>query len=156
MMTLEKAQPNEAEALTSISRRAFESDVLWGASGPGGPPGYDSAEWQAKAIEFAHYFKIVFNGQIVGGVIVFPKGEGHYELARIFIDPAFHRQGFGRQAMRLVEEAFPDATRWTLDTPRWNTRTPSFYQSLGYTLIGQDGGLLLFEKRLSHPKECGQ
>ncbi|MHA2351269.1 MAG: hypothetical protein ACXADL_16755 [Candidatus Thorarchaeota archaeon] len=40
------AQPEDAEILTEISKRAFDSDIEVGAPGPGGPPDYDSERIQ--------------------------------------------------------------------------------------------------------------
>ncbi len=86
--------------------------------------------------------------QIIGGAIVFPlKGHGEYCLGRIYIDPRYHRKGLGKRAMQLVEAAFPEARRWVLDTPAWNTRTRQFYAEVGYKLIREDE-LLVFEKIL--------
>lgn len=34
-----------------------------------GPPGYDSVDWNAGWIEKTPYYKILFDGQIVGGII---------------------------------------------------------------------------------------
>ena len=49
-LTLELAQPDDAAALADISRRAFETDSAVGGTGPGGPPGYDTAAWQRSMI----------------------------------------------------------------------------------------------------------
>jgi len=49
--------------------------------------------------------------------------------------------------MRQVEELFPQAERWILDTPIWNTRTRHFYDSFGYQEYRRDREFLYLEKR---------
>ena len=138
-ITLQKATARDAVALAEISKRAFDSDVDCGAPGPGGPPGYDSAQWQRDIMKRADYYKILHGERIVGGLIVFRKAPREYELGRIFIDPNVQGQGIGAQAMALMEAAYPLAKLWTLDTPTWNTRTNRFYPKMGYIKTGERG-----------------
>jgi len=145
-VTLGIATPAGAVALARISQRAFQSDVICGAPGDGGPPGYDSPAWQASIMNSAAYFRILLAGDLVGGAIVFDKGEGHYELGRVFLDPASHRQGIGLAVMHLLFAQFPLARKWTLDTPPWNMRTRSFYRKLGFRLVKETEADLFFEK----------
>jgi ribosomal protein S18 acetylase RimI-like enzyme len=154
-VTLGKAQPEDAEALAAISQRAFDSDATVGAPGPGGPPGYASPAWQARVMETSDYHVILVDRQVAGGAIVFATGPGEYELSRIFIDPQWHDRGIGRRAIALIWEAYPQARRWTLDTPAWNRRTRHFYESLGFVAIGEKTGpdLVIFERRVDpHPR----
>lgn len=138
----------DSPVLTEISQRAFDSDIRCGSEERGGPPGYDNVEWQTRMITNpgATYYKILLGERIIGGALVYPlRQEGDYCLGRIYIAPSHHRQGLGRQAMHLVERAFPDARRWVLDTPAWNTRTRQFYREVGYELV-EEGEFLVFEK----------
>jgi RimJ/RimL family protein N-acetyltransferase len=91
------------------------------------------------------YFRIIKEEQIIGGLIVFRKGPRHYELGRIFIDPAHQNQGIGPQAFEFLWKEYPLAKRWTLGTPAWNQRTRHFYKKVGFVEIGEDshGGILL-------------
>ena len=155
-VALRRARPEEAEALAEISRRAFHSDHAFGGPVAGGPPGYDSPEWQRQAMRWGRYHAVLVAGRLAGGAIVARKGGGHFELSRLFLDPAWHRRGVGRGVMTLLGEAYPEATRWTLDTPVWNRRTRPFYESLGFTEIGrtrQPGGpeLVVYERRAPEP-----
>ncbi len=136
-VALRRARLEEAAALAEISRRAFDSDLAVGAPGPGGPPGYDSADWQGQAMGWGEYHAVVVDGQVAGGAIVLRAGPAHCELSRIFLDPSWHGRGIGRQVMALLFEAYPQAQRWTLDTPAWNRRTRRFYESLGFVDVGR-------------------
>jgi GNAT superfamily N-acetyltransferase len=139
MIRFEVARPSDADALARASERAFHSDIRCGAPGIGGPPGYDSAEWQRRTMRLAQYYKILSDDQIVGGIIVFRKGTRQYELGRIFVDPEFQNRGIGAQAFEFLWEEFPLAKKWTLGTPAWNRRTRHFYQKVGFVEVGPEG-----------------
>ena len=91
------------------------------------------------------YYKIILDEGvpfIIGGFIVFQNAFGDCELGRIFIDPVYQNRGIGTQAMAFMEQAFPEARRWTLGTPLWNLRTQHFYEKVGYARVrleGRDG-----------------
>lgn len=144
-----KAKLADAELLAQVSKDAFNNDIHYGAPGPGGPPGYDSAAWQAKMMRLGDYYKIEVEGQIVGGFIVLRRRAREYELGRIFIAAEHQNQGIGAKAMEFLWQKYPLVKRWTLDTPEWNARTRHFYRKMGFTEIGKDAqGLILFERRI--------
>jgi ribosomal protein S18 acetylase RimI-like enzyme len=147
MPRFEKARPADAERLAEVSKLAFDNDIHYGAPGPGGPPGYDSPEWQRRAMQFGEYYKIVEGNRIIGGIIVLRMGVREYEVGRIHIEPEFQNQGIGTQAFQFLWEAYPLAKRWTLGTPAWNQRTQHFYRKVGFVEIGRDrDGGVLFER----------
>ncbi len=80
--------------------------------------------------------KIVSAGQIIGGIVVMDEGEGHYHLDLLFIDPTYHNQGIGTQAMQFIETRYP-ARKWTLDTPVYAVRNQHFYEKFGYVRAGE-------------------
>lgn len=150
----ERATHADAAALTAVQIAAFEHDaVIYPGIPPGGPPGYDSVADMERKIEQADTYRITLDGRCVGGLVVFDMGLARYHLGVIFIDPAYHNQGIGTQAMQFIEQAFP-AERWTLDTPQWATRNHHFYEKLGYVRTGEihiegdDTPLYAYEKRL--------
>ena len=147
VVSVELASINDCVALARTSKLAFDSDVDFGAPVPGGPPGYDSARWYQSAMRRGSLFRVIDDGEIVGGVLVFRKTSNCYELARIWLAPAATGQGIGGDVMRQVEELFPQAERWILDTPIWNTRTRHFYDSFGYQEYRRDREFLYLEKR---------
>lgn len=145
-----KARPSDAEALARASERAFHSDVDCGAPGIGGPPGYDSAAWQARIMRIGEYYTILSGKRIVGGIIVFRKKTREYELGRIFVDPDVQNQGIGTEAFGFLWKTYPLAKRWTLGTPAWNHRTRYFYKKVGFSEIGEDGHEgILFERQIA-------
>jgi GNAT superfamily N-acetyltransferase len=150
VVNLRRFESSDARVLAAISRRAFENDVHYGAPARGGPPGYDAPEWQVRtAREATAYFVIEHHGDIVGGMIVFGS-DGDYWLGRMYVDPEVQNQGVGARAVDLLEGEFPDAERWALETPPWNTRNHRFYEKLGYARAGlADSGDYLYEKHVT-------
>ena len=146
MMRIEKATTQDAKTLAVISQQAFDDDARYGAPGPGGPPGYKSAQWQAKMMRIGKYYKILLDERIVGGAIIFQQKPGHYELGRMFIAPECQNQGIGSRLFEFLWTTFPDAKRWTLETPVWNQRTRHFYRKAGFVEIGENADQIRFEK----------
>ena len=148
-MNLLPTLPAHLAELTRISTAAFKSDINVGSSGPGGPPGYDSADFHAEMLAGGHLFTFTEADTIVGGAMLFVDAgtPWHMYIGRIFIDPVHFRKGFGKKLMELIESLYPSVTTFTLDTPEWNTRTNSFYRSLGYTEISRENGEIRYQKR---------
>jgi hypothetical protein len=42
--------------------------------------------------------------------------------------------------MELVTGRYPDVALWTLGAPEWNTRTPPFFEGLGFKQVGWEHG----------------
>lgn len=137
-VSLQKAEVANAEILTTTCTKAFDSDLEFGAPGPGGPPGYDSIEWNSKAIEnrWLQYRKILLGSEVVGGFIVGNRGPGYQVCERIWVDLDYMRKGIATKAFELVWELYSSADLWVLGTPEWNVRTNPFYKSLGFVQIG--------------------
>lgn len=144
-LQLLKAGTSDALTLNGISKRAFDSDVLVGGSSKGGPPGYMSVPFHAKMARQGHLYKLTDEGLIVGGAILFLKGD-ELNVGRIFVAPEHFRKGYGIFMMREIENMFPEVKEFTLDTPAWNVRTNSFYPKMGYQEIKRDGEFVYYAK----------
>ena len=141
-----KASTADALVLNAISKRAFDSDVQVGAPSAGGPPGYMSLKYHMKMARSGYLFKLTENGLIMGGAILFRKGDT-LNIGRVFIDPQHFRKGYGILMMREIEAMFPDVKAFTLDTPVWNTRTNTFYTGLGYSEVKRDTDFVYYAKK---------
>jgi len=137
---IEKTASNDAEILAKLSKEAFHTDSdIGGPEGPGGPPGYDSPKFQKWCMRNLTYYKILYDGEIVGGIILNSKKANHHILERIFVDPRYHNKGIATKAINLIFIEYPDVI-WTLGTPEWNGRTRHFYEKLYFNQIGWDDG----------------
>ena len=147
MMELIKANTSDALVINGISKRAFDSDIAVGAPSKGGPPGYMSANFHIKMARTNHLYKLLMDGLIVGGAILFVDGL-KLNIGRIFVDPDYFRKGYGIFMMQEIERIFYDAKEIFLDTPAWNIRTNAFYQKLGYTEYKRDDEFIYYTKKL--------
>ena len=141
-----KASTSDALILNCISKQAFDSDVEVGAPSAGGPPGYMSLKYHMKMARSGCLFKLTEDGLIIGGAILFLKGDT-LNIGRIFVNPDHHRKGYGTRMMQKIEALFPEVKTYTLDTPVWNNRTNSFYQKLGYTEVKQNEEFVYYFKQ---------
>lgn len=145
-MELVLAKSQDALVLTSISKRAFASDIEVGAPQAGGPPGYQSHKFHLNMAAQKHLYTFYNNQLIVGGAILFKDGT-NLHIGRIFIDPEHFHEGLGIKLIEMIENLFSDVTSFTLDTPLWNIRTNSFYQKLGYEIEKKDKEFAYYCKR---------
>lgn len=146
-MVLVKAEDKQIEEIVSMSKRAFDSDFEVGGSPCGGPPGYDSPAWHEEMLMKGHLFVALEENHIVGGAVLFLHGNGKdLSVGRIFIDCRYHRKGYGTALMGCVEDYFPAAGRFHLDTPIWNKRTNAFYRKLGYVEKKRDDEFVYYQK----------
>lgn len=146
-LRLRKADTADALALSGMSKRAFDSDILVGAPSSGGPPGYMSESFHAEMARQGHLYKLTDEGRIVGGAILFLEN-GVLTIGRIFVAPEHFRKGYGIFMMREAEKMFPGVKEFALDTPAWNARTNSFYAKLGYTEIKRNKDFVFYTKHI--------
>ncbi len=97
--------------------------------------------------------KMVADGKTIGVIITFATGPDTRRLGCLCLPPEEQNRGYGTEAIRLLEAAYPDTKCWTLDTPADNVRNRHFYEKNGYRVVGKTDNetgpkLVLFEKRL--------
>jgi GNAT superfamily N-acetyltransferase len=111
-LSFEEMTEADIPELTKIMTRAFDDDARKHRGlERGGPEGYDDGEffrtWLLPYKESVGY-KILSEGQIIGGIIVWILPEGHNILGTIFVDPAYQDRGVGTRTWQFVETAYPD------------------------------------------------
>ena len=71
-------------------------------------------------------YRIIFNGQAVGGVIVKVENDhGHLEI--FFVSHRVHSKGIGYAAWLAIEKKYPEVKVWETITPYFETRNIHFY-----------------------------
>lgn len=142
-------------ALTAVMTRAFDDDAQRHQGRPhGGPDGYDNGDffrkWAFGYRESAGY-KVMLNGDIVAGFIVWLLPHGNNILGTVFVDPAMQSRGIGTAIWRHIETTFP-AKSWTLETPVWATSNHRFYtHQCGFTRVEQKGDSVVYRKMMPQP-----
>lgn len=150
-MIFRNAAERDINIITSISKEAFDTDILVGGAEMGGPPGYDSIKWHQNMKRDGHLFVLEDHGQVIGGAVLF-KNEHRLYVGRIFISPAFFKRGYGIRLMQEIEKHYEDIKKINLETPIWNIRTNKFYVKCGYKAMWRDAESVFFEKAINREK----
>lgn len=85
-----------------------------------------SRETIETSIDGGEAYRILMNGEKVGGVIVKVDGE-RGDLDILFVSPHIHSKGIGYAAWCAVEKLHPEVTVWETVTPYFEQRNIHFY-----------------------------
>ena len=78
--------------------------------------------------ENAETFRIVLNGEIVGGLVLSIDKEARKgDLELLFVNPDVHSKGIGQAAWKAVEQMHPEIKSWETLTPYFEKRNIHFY-----------------------------
>ena len=137
-MRLEFAEIMESDVpeLTQVMTRAFDDDAQRHVGEErGGPEGYDNGEFFGVWLfgyEWTRGYKVVSEGCIIGGIIVWIFESGENILGTLFIDPDQQGRGVGQATWAFVESTYPDTRSWKLETPSLATKNHHFYEKCGF------------------------
>ncbi|TDQ36620.1 GNAT family N-acetyltransferase [Aureibacillus halotolerans] len=137
---LVRANEDDAEAITKMMVSVENNErKRWYEDGDGPYiPGFDSVDMQKYHQWNEAYFKILFDGELSGVILISHTGREHARLDRLFIDPSWQDKGIGSTVITLIESMYPQVKLWTLDTFQKSTRNHHFYEKMGYKLAGED------------------
>ncbi len=85
-----------------------------------------SRETIAKSIDNGEAYRIVQDGQNIGGVVIKVDGDKG-ELELLFVSPKAHSKGIGYAAWCEVEKLHPEVKVWETVTPYFEKRNIHFY-----------------------------
>lgn len=85
-----------------------------------------SRETIEKSIDGGEAYRIMRDGQPVGGVVIRVDG-ARGDLDLLFISPKAHSRGIGYAAWCAVEQLHPEVTVWETVTPYFEKRNIHFY-----------------------------
>ena len=132
MLSIRKMQKSDIEMLYNIALCSFQPDYeKYGVY----PPLINLK--RKKFLPLRIFGKtILYDDVIIGGafVVAFCK-KGN--IGAIFLDTSQQHKGYGKQAMLMIEEVYPKAKRWKLETPAESYGLHRFYESLGYIKTGE-------------------
>jgi GNAT superfamily N-acetyltransferase len=131
-LTFEPITENDIPDLTRVMTRAFDHDTFKNLGREkGGPPGYDNGEFFRKwlfSYDESQGYKMLLDGWLVGGFIVWILPSRKNILGTIFVDPDHQKKGIGTRAWQFIEKTYPDTTSWTLGTPSYAVGNQYFYE----------------------------
>ena len=85
-----------------------------------------SRETIERSIDDGEAYRIMQNGQPVGGVVIKVDGE-RGDLDLLFVSPQAHSKGIGYAAWCAIERLHPEVTVWETVTPYFEKRNIHFY-----------------------------
>lgn len=152
-LKLEKAARSDIPLITRLQRKAFMP--LYEK--------YRDAENPANATEesiserFSQpnstYFLIKLEDEIIGAARVVSQDE-FCDLKQIFILPEYQGNSYAQKAIFLLEDKYPKAKTWKLDTIKQEEKLCHLYSKMGYVLTGREDVLsdnmtiVYFEKKM--------
>ena len=132
-LSFEDITEGDIPELTGVMTRAFDDDAQKHLGlERGGPEGYDNGDffrqWLFGYRESVGY-KVVSQGKIIGGIIVWILEQGHNVLGTIFVEPDYQDCGVGTRLWGFIEATYPETKSWRLATPDWASKNHYFYES---------------------------
>ncbi len=94
----------------------------------------DSIEQATKEIAESKLFFVIVDGHAIGTVAYRMRPGGDAYLSNLAVDPAFHRRGIARHALRFFFQACEGAARYSLVTHPENAPALALYQSEGFAV----------------------
>ncbi len=156
-MTIRRASPEDAAAITAINIRAWQAaytgiipaDFLLGMSLE-----KRTVFWtQELAGSRSKVLVAAENGEVVGwasgGESRDADTKGESEVYAIYVSPDYWTRGFGRQLMMKIEDElspFPAVRLWVLAR---NQNAIGFYRKIGYELDGTEKTIQIGSESLS-------
>ena len=137
---VEKASETDAEAILDIQIKAF-APLLEKYKDYDTNPANETIETVFKRINHPNggFYKIYCEDYLVGAICAFWKGnETQCWISPMFISPDFQGKGIAQQALRLLEDMFPQAVTWELRTIKEEERNCHLYEKMGYHRIGDN------------------
>lgn len=83
------------------------------------------------------YYMILKAEELVGAIRIRNLGKGAYRVGPVFVLPQHQNQGISQRAFHMVENLYPEARTWELDTILEEKRNCHLYVKLGYVQTGQ-------------------
>ncbi len=139
MIELKKAEPQDCGAIHAMQVEAF-AELLEKYGDAATSPGAEPLERiEARMAQDAtDYYLILAKGHQIGAVRVQRLPENVCRVSPIFILPAFQGKGYAQAAMGALEEMYPQAEAWRLDTIKEEAKLCHLYEKLGYRRTGQE------------------
>lgn len=86
---------------------------------------------------FTDYYLIKYFEATVGGIRIVKLGNKSYRVSPIFILPEYQGKGIAQKVFVRIEQLYPDAHLWELDTIMQEEGLCYLYEKLGYEKTGK-------------------
>jgi GNAT superfamily N-acetyltransferase len=136
LLSIKRAGLNEAEALHSNQKEAFQEDLVSYQDFETNPA-CESIDQILFKINAYDYYAIYFHDQIIGGVAVQKRADNEYRISPMYLSPSYQNEGLGTQIVNSIISFYPDARLWSLSTPKPSLRNGHFYEKFGFIPVGE-------------------
>lgn len=129
------ADKGDIKKIAEVQSRSFYEDyVRYGEC-----PTYNESEQRIlELIEDDIVYKILKDNEIIGDIIIRRKENHCYYLRTFCIVPEYQNLGIGQTALKFMDEAYPDASEWSLKTPFKSYRNHHLYEKMGFVKVGEE------------------
>lgn len=137
MIDLKKADRSDCETIHRIQVKAF-SPILLKYQDYDSNPASESLDDIYRRFDqsFTDYYLIELDGSVIGALRVCDFG-ATCGLSPICILPEFQGNGYAQKAIRLMEDLYPKAGLWELDTIAQEEKLCYLYEKIGYRKTGR-------------------
>ncbi|GKX68781.1 GNAT family N-acetyltransferase [Inconstantimicrobium mannanitabidum] len=144
-----KSEISDAEEIILVKANAFKEEVKMYGHGPNEKDSVEKERAFIRNIDGNNFSYILLDdGKIIGGIGGVDKGNGNFYLGCIYVALEYQSKGVGSMIMKFLDDKFPNAITWTLETPYLSYRNHHFYEKHGFVKVGQtkprDDGFFLF------------
>lgn len=158
MIELRKADPQDCAVLHAMQVEAFTGLLEKYHDTATNPAAEPLEKVEARmAQDTTDYYFIRTGGRPIGAARVQRLAEDTCRVSPIFILPAFQGKGYAQEAMLALEELYPQARAWQLDTIKEEAKLCHQYEKLGYRRTGreellQPGMTIVYYEKRQLPK----
>lgn len=149
MLTIKRAELQDAAEITAIKIRAFNKEINTYLGRNGGPPGYDEVASEMDIITRFIAYKILLKDKIIGGLFLIPLTEEKMRFEDFVIDPAYQGRGYGYEVMKLIERCHDKVKEWQLSTPVFSVGNQHLYKKFGYQEVARNDEEIEYIKRIN-------
>ena len=138
----DKVDETDVVEMTEIMKRAFDEDAkIHLDKEKGGPDGYDNGEFIRRwyFADGVKAYKILKDGQLIGGINVFINDNNENYLGNVFLDPTLAGKGIGTTIWKFIEYKYPNTKIWRTATAGYSKRNHHFYvNKCGFNIVRID------------------
>lgn len=138
-ITLEKATPEDAEALHAMQIKCF-LPLLEKYKDHDTNPACEPLDKTLTRITdpFKGFYKILKDNILIGGIAIKHIAPKTLFLGPIFVDPSFQNQKIAQKALTLIEDMFPRIDFFELATIAQEKGNVHLYEKIGYVITGEN------------------
>lgn len=136
-ISLIKAKKYEAEELLAIQKKVF-MPIYKKYQDHEISPVMQTLDKFLKRFDIGDFYKIFYDGNLVGSVFVYEKKPGLMRFHIINILEEYQNLGIAQRVMERLELMYPQEDEWELDTIKAEKRNCHLYEKMGYVKLGEE------------------